>query len=156
MKSRKMAVYVFQQPTTAHVQNSLHHSSGMSCTDIIPGDNMKTRLGFVSNSSSSSFCILAVQDEELAYEIISEMAGGEKVDFPYGEFSRGGYVKAYGYWGAFEHGDHTVGVDLKHVLKDDLTLFQAKQRACAIIEEETGITVRPNQLDIKFGEAGDG
>lgn len=95
---------------------------------------MKIRSCFVSNSSSSSFCILGIRlpenfDEDSFYK-------NNKIDKKFLEFEYG----IYNYYDQY-----FIGVNPEQ-MKNDETLIQFKERICQEIKK-LGIDIKPDELN---------
>lgn len=94
---------------------------------------MKIRSYFVSNSSSSSFCVLGILlPENLTEDSFYE---NELIDKMFLSIERG--ISNY-------YDQFVIGVDPEK-MKDDETLLQFKERICKEIRK-LGIDVKPNEL----------
>ena len=95
---------------------------------------MKIRQGFVSNSSSSSFCLLCIQCNDEKYKI--------DVDDRYNEIDSTELSEAY----AIDEYDEAQYLGMTpHMMKDDETLLQFKQR---IVDELKKLNVEVDVSDL--------
>jgi len=107
---------------------------------------MKVRTGFVSNSSSSSFCILGTSDEKIIKQIdkaLEEKYPDDEIMDLYDDFG-------FEFHNETEDGD-VLGLNIKEVftkevIKEAATIVQLK------IKEKSGIEIPLNKLDIIWGE----
>ena len=129
---------------------------------------MKIRNDFVTNSSSTSYCMLGVSDP-------SDMClVAEALGFAYYEEDRWGVsvdcsdLEAAGYYnGSLRDGDvfiasdgntlYKAGVEIEHILKSgDMKWSEMQAEAAKILSEFLGRTVLPSEVKLLYGEAGDG
>lgn len=113
---------------------------------------MKTRVGFVSNSSSSSFCIIGVDDPDIAMEL-AKMEGLVDPDgyTPLGHgYAVGSVVNIYGY-----EKPYWAGIPAEELLKK-MTIPKAIRHFKALIKEKFHITIPLGDIGFYYGEAGDG
>jgi hypothetical protein len=116
---------------------------------------MKIRNGFVSNSSSSSFCIVGIDLEpgNILYEILE--IDPEKDYYGHGMYNeRADGLVVYG--DGYEY--CSVGLEAEEVLKDR-TLPQAYDYIKKFLAEEYNIDdniLKRNPPRLIYGEAGDG
>ncbi len=124
---------------------------------------MKIRKGFVSNSSSSSFCIVGLgrtwQASKATRVIgkISKAAG----------WNENSYC-SHGIWHAdkldtFDDleflGDeeiYYVGMGLKSMLQEGMTLGEMRTAFIELVDELTGLKIGPEEVDLHYGEVGSG
>ena len=116
---------------------------------------MKVRAGFVSNSSSSSFCILGttysrIQElqttKENSEDTQSPLDDDEDKDESLNTLLADSFlIYHYGIANYFE--DYVVGMGV-HQIKDEETLYQAKSRVSTEINKVFKIAIEPN--DISF------
>ncbi len=111
---------------------------------------MKIRTGFVSNSSSSSFCIIGVDDQEW----IDKLASAEGKDFEEEYFgygcSEGEVVTFYG-----EESPRLAGIEA-HPLLETMTIPEAKKHFQKLIKEAFKLEIPFHAIVFTFGEAGNG
>lgn len=113
---------------------------------------MKTRIGFVSNSSSSSFLIIGVCNS-LLLQKVAEADGLDMEDFPY--LCYGSYQSKSGleYYGCDE--PTYVGISVGDLL-ETMTLPEARLHVREIIRQKVGVDVPVDKLELYYGEAGNG
>jgi len=116
---------------------------------------MKIRMGFVSNSSSSSFMCLGIERKTLIQELLaveklkkdedgnytnsgSGVLEGKVINF----YKRGDYFKAAGF-------DDTK---TKKIL-EKMTLREARKEFTSIIEKKLKIKINESEVDLFSGEA---
>jgi hypothetical protein len=122
---------------------------------------MKIRNGFVSNSSSSSFCIIGTTyDSEIGKLVHAEEKN-------YGHYDKDGdWVDGTDYMGygcdtgeviSF-YGDSQVeyaGVDAEPLL-EQYSLPQAREAFVKLCKEKLNVDIDPRWVDLHYGEAGNG
>jgi hypothetical protein len=93
---------------------------------------MKIRMGFVSNSSSSSFCIIGIADKDVdALEINSVYDFEDDLD---------GFTECYEY-------NHCIGLSITKI--DENETFKAfKERAARTMTEVLKKEIKPSDLEI--------
>lgn len=109
---------------------------------------MKIRTGFVSNSSSSSFCVIGVTDETVVKKLYE--AEGLKQDewgFPYG-CDGGKVVSFYGRCVS----ECCAGIPAEKTLQD-MSIKQARLHFCDLVKKKLKVDIRPDQVDLHYGEA---
>jgi len=143
---------------------------------------MKTRTGFVSNSSSSSFCIIGTSNwsrvlakkeglyktEHYEEKVCEHGRPNKKTkycpqcgfefsnaeDFTYPELAYGSAQgKVFSYYGS-EDVDY-AGLDAEELLKK-MTIPQACKHVQEIAEKKLGVKIPSKQLGFFYGEAGNG
>lgn len=93
---------------------------------------MKIRNGFVSNSSSSSFCIFGAVVDEKGYEQIEKEVSDAGLYYNWGpEFSEGVYVGRE--WSKI--GDDETGQQFKDSVEEDLERIFGKPLKCSTHEQ---------------------
>jgi len=124
---------------------------------------MKTRLGFVSNSSSSSFVAVTISATKIIDQVLEALEVPEDLDD--GLFGLKG-------WGCSNHGIYKhldsgleieencgeiywVGLQIDDLLKKDLTLSACKQRLAALLND-IGIEVELNNISFHCDTCSDG
>lgn len=116
---------------------------------------MKTRIGFVSNSSSSSFLIVgfnAYAQKGLFAQILEADGRSESDEFNlcYGrEDSPSGLV----YFGCDCEPSY-VGIDIKELM-ETMTLPKIKEHFCKFIKEKFGVEVPLAAVGLHYGEIGE-
>ena len=117
---------------------------------------MKIRNGFVSNSSSSSFCIIAVKDNYSINELGN--AEGFKI------FSRelqDNVVISHGvlegkvlkFFGSYSHVFY-VGIDAEELLRT-MSIPEACNKFSELVKKEFDIDLPENSINFYFGECGE-
>ena len=116
---------------------------------------MKTRDGFVSNSSSTSFCIVGVERQSIISELMEK--DGFVDDGGYGVAGHGknGELIYYGRRfyndGVMVWDTGAVGVEAKELL-ERMTLPQARHYVRELLKN-IGVDVRTSDIDLRYGEA---
>jgi hypothetical protein len=111
---------------------------------------MKIRTGFVSNSSSSSFCIIGTDNTDL----IKKIAEADDVFIDDMLFDRGAYCsKNIQYYG--DYSPWYAGIDAEEIL-NRMTIPEAKKHVSKLLSEKLNLDIPPAELDFLFGEAGTG
>jgi len=119
---------------------------------------MKIRISFVSNSSSSSFCIIGIKNEDL----LKQLAKAEGKDFSWDE----GYdedkdqldygrneakvVIFYGY-----DQPEYAGIDIDGI-DEDKSIKQIKKDFVEVVKKKLKVDIPISKVKIFYGEAGDG
>ena len=110
---------------------------------------MKVRTGFVSNSSSSSFCIIGTDNEDLI-KSLALAVGLEKDEEGYYPLCFGGdTIEILTFIGSY-HDIRYVGMDAEPLLKT-MTIPEAKEHVAKLITEKYGIKVTPGNLRLEYG-----
>lgn len=144
---------------------------------------MKIRNGFVSNSSSSSFCVIGVEDKwasalllaELhltpvvrpnhgddcacskcrAFEAIKNGSTPEGLEFSYGQFNPPRGVKLLlNYYGAHSYVE-AAGFQAEPILQDS-TLADARVAFQLTVKTKFGLDIPISDIKLCYGEAGEG
>jgi len=115
---------------------------------------MKTRLGFVSNSSSSSFLIMGVTNQNFIKDIASKLGlfyDGEYIDYndSYGVVE-GEFLNLYG-----SCEPSYIGIDISDKIK--VTSFNdLKKEFQDNVKNNYNVEIPLEYIDMHFGEVGDG
>lgn len=117
---------------------------------------MKVRTGFVSNSSTTSFCIIGV-DTTWATEKLLQACGHDKEWFQ--ETAGFGSAEADNgmmmFYGEYDNGPSWAGLDAETLLVDK-TLPQAREWFVKYIQDKLGVVLLLDSVRLCHGEAGDG
>ena len=114
---------------------------------------MKLRSGLVSNSSSSSFCILGITGRAKGL-IFDQILPEDEEEFyssygGYGVWTGDGTLSVYG-------GDepYYIGLNLEPMLKEWLTLGEMKKRLQIYVAEKYRIILSEAYIELQYGECG--
>jgi hypothetical protein len=114
---------------------------------------MKFRQGFVSNSSSTSFCIIGTDDtsiiQQLALAEGKDFECDKNLNFHYGVNS-GKYINFFG-----DDRPYYAGADAKPIL-ETMTLIEARKYFVKYVKEKLHRTISVDNVDLFFGESGTG
>jgi hypothetical protein len=119
---------------------------------------MKIRQGFVSNSSSSSFCIIGVTGD-----IAKTLARKEHLSSLYDEEGEWDYGHGE-YWCKSDsilkyYGDgeevYYAGIDAEELL-NSMTVPEIATEFTKVCKDALGINVNPEQVKLRYGEVGNG
>lgn len=118
---------------------------------------MKRRLGFVSNSSSSSFLIVGTADTDFIRELADKEQmvfwGDNDRDFTYLDYGvKEGKVVSF--FGSDE--PYHVGMSIEVGLEEGKTLDQLKEEFQKRVREAFDIEIPLPLIKLYFGECGDG
>lgn len=107
---------------------------------------MKIRTGFVSNSSSSSFCIIGTRSR--VPELV-EKAGAKEEDFGHGVCK----TKLLSFHGSGELTETIAGLPADELLQR-MSIPGAKRHFVKYIKKHFGIELDISEVEFEFGEAG--
>ena len=123
---------------------------------------MKSRQGFVSNSSSTSFCIIGIDcyggwnnedgtiRREAIIEALAELDGIDVDEISFG-VAKG---KAIDYFGS-EGEIYNVGMWAKELLQE-MTIPNAKEYFVGKVQAEYGVSIPLEFVEFLYGESGSG
>jgi len=112
---------------------------------------MKIRTGFISNSSSSSFCIVGLADHFYLYEIFRQMG----ID----ELEKSEYL-GYGTYKVPDEHLECYGCDepdylgFSSNLLEHNNIFELRQKLINYIKEKYNINIPPERIGLHYGEVG--
>ena len=120
---------------------------------------MKTRNGFVSNSSSSSFLVIETSDIKI-YKVLDKL--NIKEPWGYEEIEEAGYsARGYGEMTQLNevlglvddpYGGPKLGMNIEKYLKEGLTLQQCQEKLSNHIKEKHNVNIPPDKFRLNFGE----
>ena len=110
---------------------------------------MKTRNGFVSNSSSSSFCIIGTS---FKIEEIAKKDGVNSDSFGHGS-AEGKVLEYHGNGFGDDYDEVLGGLEASHLL-ETMTIPKAKRYLQTMIKDKFGIEVPIDEISFEFGERG--
>jgi len=116
---------------------------------------MKYRNGFVSNSSSSSFVIVGVSDDNIMKQIAEK--DGKFQDGEYQEINCDYGVddtNAIDYYGSYGE-PYYMGIDISEKLEKKI-LPEIRKEFQQKVKEEYGIEIPLDKIKLHYGEVGDG
>ncbi len=113
---------------------------------------MKIRTGFVSNSSSSSFCLVGTNNKY----VIDELAAKEGLDFEDGS-AQLGYGSCGGNHVIFVGYDEpeVVGIEIDKLLEDH-NLKELRQVFHDLVKDKFSVDVPITSIALHYGEWGNG
>jgi hypothetical protein len=106
---------------------------------------MKIRSGFVSNSSSSSFCVVGINNEDLVGDICEAIQAKSTKKYP-----RDSIYEKFCYFEDSSEGN-VLGINLVSMLKKEF-LDKLKAQVREEIEKESGIKVPVEEIIVLSGE----
>lgn len=114
----------------------------------------KIRLGFVSNSSSSSFCIIGTSNKNIISKCLEvdkiDWSDLENTDYGYGELK----TKKLNYYGTYEEDyPYYAGIEAEKFLEDK-TIPEAKKYFINYIKENYNETISLKEVEFIYGECG--
>lgn len=132
---------------------------------------MKVRIGFVTNSSSTSYLLVGITDEQLMQQVVetikpmpAKIASSEEWWWSAADFSD--QSDLWDYWKAvrdelafrglrvaqwLDDGEppHMIGYEAKHLLMADETFSAIRQRLIATIREHYGVDIPPEKITLE-------
>lgn len=109
---------------------------------------MKIRSDFVTNSSSSSFIIVGVDDSKIIKQL-QKAEGKKEIECNYGR-DDGKVVNFYGYY----EEAYYAGIDIE-VLMETMTLPQIEDYFVNLIKEKYNIEIPKKEVGLHYGEVGE-
>lgn len=115
---------------------------------------MKCRVGFVSNSSSSSFLIVGITRSDIIKQIAEKMGKYDPVTKEYRVECSCGYETGehFNFYGSYE--PEFIGVDVSEKIKK-IPFEDLKKEFQETIKKNYGIEIHPCYIDLHFGEVGE-
>ena len=110
---------------------------------------MKTRQGFVSNSSSTSFICVCT---EFMLDEFLEKVGYEKGDMSEGAAFLDDDLVIY----ANKYEPSFYGLNIEEYLKNDEVVSSLKIKFKELVLKKTGIDIHLDKIEFDYGEAGSG
>lgn len=112
----------------------------------------KMRLGFVSNSSSSSFCIIGTSNKNIISKCLDvdkiDWTNLEETDYGYGELK----TKRLSYYGTYED-PYYAGLQAQELL-NSRTIPEAIQHTINYLKVNYNIVVTEKDINFLYGECG--
>jgi len=112
---------------------------------------MKIRIGFVSNSSSTSFCVIGIEND-LWIDLILEKAGVDRESISHPDQGVFNIIKGFNCYG--DYTPRILGLDAKTSL-DTMTLPQSKEHFKEVVNKKFGLNIPIEHIRLLYGEAGE-
>lgn len=120
---------------------------------------MKVRVGFVTNSSSTSYCIVGISDGNLVKEITDAIESigptlySDKMKSWWDVYEFAGHMGLQ--VASSEYGNTLVGLNAEEALQDQ-SIAQAADKLIELLRHTLGVSVATNDIRLLFGSHYDG
>lgn len=116
---------------------------------------MRYRDGFVSNSSSSSFLIVGTYNREIIKKVAEKMGKYNPVQDEYSVECSYGYEvnDHFNFYGSYD--PEYMGIDVSKKIKSQ-TFQELQKEFQQIIQDKYGVEIHQGDIDLYFGEVGEG